>query len=343
VRQQRLSGTAVVETRVRVPAGDAVQRVFSVAHAGGLTVVEVENDSTLPIAVAFSGRDGVLTDRPVGTVPIGGIELPPSAIVLPVGHRTTVHVAIAHDGSRAGSLPVSLPSADQVVSGWLALTATASRLELPAGDRGATLAEAVTAARCEVALGVCPSPGDDPAGFVVAIGELSRIGGLPHEDEPDLLVDVADAVSEFARVPGWNGDVALDAARRVLAAAGESRAVGDVERVVRRRQRTARPGVPPDGVWCIPWVEEGLALHGTLLPYGLPAEWLGADFEVFGLPIGPRSRIDYAVRWHGERPAMLWDVTGEPVVLTAPLVDPRWRTLDAQGEVLWPSPTASFS
>ena len=31
VRQVRLSGTAVVETRVRVPTGDAVQRVFSIA------------------------------------------------------------------------------------------------------------------------------------------------------------------------------------------------------------------------------------------------------------------------------------------------------------------------
>ena len=219
VRQQRLSGTAVVETRVRVPTGDAVQRVFSVADAGGLTIVEVENDSTLPIAVAFAGRDGVLTDRPVGTVPIEGIELPPFAIVLPVGHRTTVRVAIAHGGSRRAGLPVSLPSASQVVSGWLALTATASRLELPAADRGAALAEAVTAARCELALGVRPSPGDDPCGFVVAIGELSRIGGLPREDDHDVLIDVADAVSAFSPTPGWNTDVALDAARRVLAAA----------------------------------------------------------------------------------------------------------------------------
>jgi hypothetical protein len=344
VRQQRLSGTAVVETRVRVPAGDAVQRVYSVADAGGLTVVEVENDSTLPIAIAFSGRDGVLTDRPISAVPIGGIELPPSAFVLPVGHRATVRVAIAHDPSRAARLPAGVPSAAQVVSGWRLLTSTASRLELPATDRGEALADAVTAARCDLVLGVFPSRVDDPAAFAVAVGELSRIGGLSGiGGRDDVVADLADAVAEFAPTPGWGCDVALDAARRVFAAAGEPRALGDVEHIVNGRERTARPAVPPDGVWCIPWVEEGLVRHGELLPYGLPAGWLGANFEVFGLSIGTQSRIDYAVRWHAERPAVLWEVTGEPVELTAPLLDPGWSTVDAKGEVLWPAPTASFS
>ena len=37
VRQTRLEGTPVTETRVRIPSGDAVQRVWSVADAGGLT------------------------------------------------------------------------------------------------------------------------------------------------------------------------------------------------------------------------------------------------------------------------------------------------------------------
>ena len=36
-RQTVLQGTPVVETRVRIPGGDAVHRVYSVADAGGLT------------------------------------------------------------------------------------------------------------------------------------------------------------------------------------------------------------------------------------------------------------------------------------------------------------------
>ena len=75
VRQTRIGGTAVVETRLRVPRGDVVHRVFSVADSGGMTVVEIENESPMPVAVAFDRRD-VLTERPIGDVPIEGIELP---------------------------------------------------------------------------------------------------------------------------------------------------------------------------------------------------------------------------------------------------------------------------
>ena len=46
-RQTVLGGTPVVETRVRIPSGDAVQRVYSVADSGGLTIIEVTNDSTI--------------------------------------------------------------------------------------------------------------------------------------------------------------------------------------------------------------------------------------------------------------------------------------------------------
>ena len=63
VRQRRIDGTAVVETRVRIPDGDAVQRVYSVADHGGMTVIEVENESPLPIAIAFTNGK-LLSQRP---------------------------------------------------------------------------------------------------------------------------------------------------------------------------------------------------------------------------------------------------------------------------------------
>ena len=79
----------------RVPDGDAVQRVWSVADGGGLTIIEIENESSRPFAVAFSGG-GIVTERPTADVPIQGIDLPDDAIVLPVGHRSTLRVAIPH-------------------------------------------------------------------------------------------------------------------------------------------------------------------------------------------------------------------------------------------------------
>ena len=95
VRQRRVDGTPVIETRVRIPDGDAVHRVWSVADRGGLTVIEVENDSPLPFAVAFFGRD-VLTERAPSDIPIQGVDLPDDAVTLPIAHRTSIRVAIPH-------------------------------------------------------------------------------------------------------------------------------------------------------------------------------------------------------------------------------------------------------
>ena len=118
--------------RLRVPNGDVVQRVDSVADAGGLTIVEVENESTMPVAVAFDRRD-VLTERQIADVPIEGIELPPEAFVLPLGHKAVLRIAVAHGAQRSGSLPSGLATSTQVERGWLSLTERASRFVLPDG------------------------------------------------------------------------------------------------------------------------------------------------------------------------------------------------------------------
>lgn len=56
VRQRLVGAAPVVETRMRIPGGDAVQRVYGVAGPGDLVVVEVENDSPAPVAVGFALR-----------------------------------------------------------------------------------------------------------------------------------------------------------------------------------------------------------------------------------------------------------------------------------------------
>jgi hypothetical protein len=333
VRQRRVDGTAVVETRVRVPHGDVVQRVFSVADAGGITVVEVENESTMPVAIAF-GRRGVLTERPIADVPIEGIDLGPDAFVLPLGHRATLRVGVPHGRPRDGALPPDLPSAVQVGRGWLALTERASRFVLPDGDRGAALAEAITAERCELALGVVPRAAEDAAGFALALGELVRMGERPDHWIPELV----DAVEWLGPVAGWDADVALVAAGRVLAAADEERARRDLARILARRTPSPRPDDPPGGVRSIAWLEEQTARGAALLPDGMPASWLGRSVELYGVPTGDRSTVSFALRWHGARPAVLWEQSGEPVELTAPVVAPEWRTSEVRGEVLWPPP-----
>ena len=53
--------------------------------------------------------------------------------------------------------------------------------------------------------------------------------------------------------------------------------------------------------------------------------------------------MSYAIRWHGERPAVLWEQDGPPVVLTSPSIDPAWSSPDRSGEALWAAPPARRS
>lgn len=333
VRQRRVEGTAVTETRVRVPSGDVVQRIYSVADAGGLTIVEFENESPMAVAVAFD-RSDVLTERPIVDMPIEGIDLPDGAFVVPLGHQATTRIALAHGEQRSGPIPAGVATMTQVVRGWLSLTERASRFVLPDGERGSLLAEAITAERCEVALGSIPRADDDPAGFALALGELVRMGEPPDHWMPELV----DAVEALGPDDGWDAEVALVAAGHVLSAAGERRARRDLERMVGRRTPAIAPDDPPDGLRSIAWLESRLARGGALLPAGMPGDWLGQSVDVYGIPTAPGSEVSFAIRWHGERPAVLWEQTGAPVELSAPAVAPEWRSSETKGETLWPRP-----
>lgn len=57
VRQRRVGAGPVIETSVRIPSGDAIQTVYAV-NVGGrdMTVVEVRNDSPVPVALALAVR-----------------------------------------------------------------------------------------------------------------------------------------------------------------------------------------------------------------------------------------------------------------------------------------------
>ena len=59
VRQRRQNGAPVPETACRVPGGDVVQRVYGATLGGALgdaVVIEVENTTAVPVAVAFAVR-----------------------------------------------------------------------------------------------------------------------------------------------------------------------------------------------------------------------------------------------------------------------------------------------
>ena len=336
VRQRRVDGTAVVETRVRIPDGDAVQRVYSVPDHGGLTIIEVENESSLPIAVAFT--HGALQSPRPPTAPIEGITLPAGSVAFPVGHHSTLTVAMAHDGSGAGTLYGGLPTAAGVARGWTATVERASRLLLP----DAALNERFIAERCELALVGPEHPDDDPVGFLLGVGQLVRMGEKAAEWIPDLAhaLELAAKSAE----PDWALAAALAAADHVLASAGEKRARRDLRMLTTRlaSSHVLPADAPGECAYFITWVERLIADvsddGGLLLPSGMPAGWEGNNFEVYGVPTGAQSSVSFAVRWHGERPALLWEQSGQPVTLSSPTIAPGWRSADVKGETLWPQP-----
>ena len=143
----------------------------------------------------------------------------------------------------------------------------------------------------------------------------------------DLVPEAVTAAERLARAArtcglSWEASVALGATERLMAAADDTRAAADVAAV---RARLGGDGAPapvsaPTGILYVPWLEQRFArpvpgARCQLLAQGWPREWLGANLEVHGLPAGPRSTIGYALRWHGDRPAVLWQVDGDPVGL----------------------------
>lgn len=81
-----------------------------------------------------------------------------------------------------------------------------------------------------------------------------------------------------------------------------------------------------------------------LLP-GWRAAWRGRPVDVHGLPTAAGT-LSFAIRWHGSRPALLWQLDRTPgapaeVVLRAPALDPGFSSARPSGEALLAEPVSS--
>lgn len=69
----------------------------------------------------------------------------------------------------------------------------------------------------------------------------------------------------------------------------------------------------------------------------VPPDWLGQQLEVHDAPTHHGS-LSFAVRWHGDRPALLWELVphegAAAVRITAPGLDPSWSTTELRGDAL---------
>src|SRR3954469_16987676 len=71
IKQRLVDGTPVVETVMRITGGEAVHRAYTIAGEDELAIVEIENRSRVPFAVAFAVRPY----NPEGLAVIERIEL----------------------------------------------------------------------------------------------------------------------------------------------------------------------------------------------------------------------------------------------------------------------------
>ena len=330
VRQRAIEGTPVLETALRVPGGDAVQRTYGIGGPGGIVIVEIENDSpaafigafTITGARAVSGAGGVIEvdDRPALIVPaaparftVGTEPLDPetigaqtgafpsardrrgrlgAAVLFPLSHRNRMRIAIVTSNDDPG--PVDLAQAASAVdaaNGWHTLLEHGMRFAISDPLRQT----AVDLAHAQVLL--------DP--------------------DPDATTTAA--------LEDWGHDTEAEWAWRGLSLSAR--------RAARRRAARRRAGTldesTPGGL--LSSVRRALIRdeRGIELAPDLPSEWWGQDFEVHDAPTRA-GRLSYAVRWHGARAALLWEVTdpAADLVIRAPKLDPTWTTTDPAGDAL---------
>ena len=350
VRQTRRAGVPVVETRLRIPSGDAVQRVYAVADHGGLLAIEISNESTLPIAVAFT-RSDILSSRQPSPLGPQGIDLPKGSVVFPVAHGSTLRVALVSPRATGGTVNLEqLPSSEQLQRGWLnsveragyALVADKSLSPLINRLRSDAL---VLSGNHESEWGtdLVGADATDDVAFLLTLHELVRMGEKVNH-HLERVVDIVEALlrknKKSAEIE-WDVERALFAARCILWALGEHRAAGDVLASQQRlAPASALPNAAPKNIRVIAWLDEQLVSPrreggAAVLRFGVPRMWLGVNMECHRVVASPEHTVSYGMRWHGEKPALLWETSGPfGLRLDAGATDSAWHSGEASGDAL---------
>lgn len=286
------------------------------------------------------------------------------AVLVPVPHRQSVSVTVTIDGD-GRSRPVA-PT--EIAAGWRAVTADALTVDVPDTDL-------VAAWRRVVGDLVLAAGSDDP----IVAGEAAwwlDLAGLPGEADRARrqLLDTADrgrldadaAVvtlralasshlrhgrqSALAETAGPLVRIAGDALDRTTAelvaralaevapnAAADAAALAERLPAGGRTQRTP-VAIGAERVLGHLFRDADLIDRIEMLPE-VPESWFGQSVDVRGMSTG-LGTLSFSLRWHGARPAVLWERTGGPddAILTCPGLDPAWSTSDRAGEALLAAP-----
>jgi len=300
-------------------------------------VVEIRNDSAVPVALEFAVHGEV--DLVGSGVFRGGslvLQLPAepadtlfedgaSGFVFPLPHTATMRAAVPliRLDQDLGD-PAELPEPDAVARGWEAHFAHACQLSLP-DDRVQTVFD--VARRRVVAAwsgGMLPVGPDRRAptelDFALAAAALAELG---HADYSELVLE-AIGWREVPDVSELLGDpFELIATASPTGAIAGQMGEGDDDLTASSKVLL--------GIRQLILAEAPGELRFMAV---LPAGWEGQPVEIHDAPTA-YGQASVAVRWHGSRPALLWRVDGGgPFRLTAPGLDATWSSTDRIGEAL---------
>lgn len=362
-RQTVTPGAPIVTTRIAGAGGDVVQTTYGVGGQPNQIVCEFENAGRDAVSIAvllratpgarlkkFDASNPILTvdgleimsaNRPwqqwvlahdelsvraavASHATHHGAMLPTTmkaqrngcvALVWPLPHQTKLRVVfplVPGPQSRVNTMAIDgLPTADAVANGWETQLERGTRVEID----DAHLQRVIDGARASVMLQAFADTPTPDADLAIALEDW----GL----EPEALAAWKRLSMRARRTAGQRERNAVDGWIRVkthLNAAG----VGTASQAARFLQAMR---------------DTLLAEHTNAIDLfpGFPSEWLGRSIAVHGA-VTTSGPVSFALRWHGGRPALLWDAPAG-TTLSASRLDPKWTVVaDGAGEQLLNEP-----
>ena len=326
--------------------------------AGG--IVAVEGDPWAAVRAEPPAESVTIDAGDVGT-----------ALLLALPHRQSVKVVIGV----VGDLPSPMVDPAEVAAGWRGVTSSALEIDVP----DPALVAAWRRVVCDLVLA---AGSDIPIAVAEAAWWLDRAGLHREADRARVKVVAAaldhsltgEAATAALRALAsrelhtGNPSGLDELAGPLAAAAGESLDQTTVSLVAaalepRSPQAAADARGLADTLTLADWtgatrvadgaarvintivadpIVGGMDADGpiALLP-DVPDEWLGQPVDVRGL-VTRAGTISFSVRWHGDRPAVLWERTGGPpddvVEITFPDLDAGWSSRQVSGEALLAAP-----
>jgi hypothetical protein len=337
-RHRHVDGLPIHESRIRVAGGDLVVTVFMAADAGGALIFEVVNESGAPVAFGLD-RSDVVSSRATHRLPADAPFA--DGCALAVTHATTARVAIA----LGAGATTSMSTAEQVARGWMTQLERRERWELP----DVVIDERVRAARANVLLSPLP---DEPVMRALSLCELDLLDRL----DDDAVVEVAASLERLGRNAGraplsTAEVVAVRSGVAMLRRHHEGRAARDGLRLLGSAGKTlmslARAvavdtSAPADARWLAQTRMHLAQAHDSTIDlFGVvPVSWFGQSFSVFHVGVDGAT-VSAAVRWHGARPALLWEVesaSSATITVTCSGLDSTWSSSQRRGEALLAPP-----